>query len=135
MAEEWITITADQVFADNSKEKAGIVVVKGRDDLGETLEGVVNLFRDAIAARGRTLGDAGTVPSAYRRYVINLALWDFISTGVPRNDGIHTKERETAAKEAGEFLKSLREGNADPAGNPSFCRPRRKFTECDEDGI
>jgi hypothetical protein len=56
--------------------------------------------------------------------VINLALWRFITSGVGRNDGLHTKEREAAAKAAESLLESIRNGETavEPPGGWSTGR-------------
>jgi hypothetical protein len=109
MSETWVELTNGEVLAADSAERAAIAAIKKWDDLDAVTSNVVAMFRDAIASRGHTLGDAGTIPSGFKSYAISLALWLFVS-GVAKNESIHTAAREKAAERAEELLQSIREG-------------------------
>lgn len=107
----WITPADSEIFPAAAKERASIVAIKGVDDLAAILAEVIAQFRDAIAGRENPLDDDGTIPSGLAKYARDLALWIFITRGVPENEGIQTKERNDAAKKAEEILKGIRDGD------------------------
>lgn len=107
----WITPTDDEVLSKDSKERAAIVAIKNNDDLADILVEVVAEFRDAIAGRENQLDATdNTLPAGLAKYARDLALWSFITRGVPKNEGLQTKERADAAKKAEDVLQSIRDG-------------------------
>ncbi len=107
----WLTPTDDEVLSKDSKERASIVAIKNKDDLPDILVEVVAEFRDAIAGRENLLDATdNTIPAGLAKYVRDLALWIFITRGVPKNEGIQTKERGDAAKKAEDVLEGIRNG-------------------------
>jgi hypothetical protein len=108
----WITPTDDEVLSKDSKERASIVAIKNKDDLADILVEVVAEFRDAIAGRDNDLDSTdNTLPAGLAKYARDLALWIFVSRGVPQNDGIQTKVRQDAGAKAEEILKGIRDGD------------------------
>jgi hypothetical protein len=108
----WITPTDDEVLSKDAKERASIVAIKNKDDLAPILVEVVAEFRDAIAGRDNDLDATdNTLPAGLAKYARDLALWIFITRGVPKNEGLQTKERADAAKTAEDILKGIRDGN------------------------
>lgn len=106
----WITPTDDEVLAKASQERTSIAAIKGNDDLAQILSEVVADFRDAIAGRENGLDADGTMPIGLAKYARDMALWIFITRGVPKNEGVQTQQRADAAKKAEEMLQGIREG-------------------------
>lgn len=106
----WITPVDTEVLSAQSKERASISAIKGKDDLPQVLAEVVAEFRDAIAGRENALDADGTLPTGLAKYARDMALWIYITRGIPNNDGIQTKERADAAKKAEDVLADIRNG-------------------------
>lgn len=111
----WKTPKDTEVLSKGSKERAAVAAIKGGsgapiDDLADILSEVVAEFRDAIAGRENALDTAGTLPGGLCKYARDLALWIFITRGIPNNDGIQTKERSDAAVKAEAILEDIRNG-------------------------
>lgn len=105
MSESWITLTDADVFAADAKERQSIVAVKRQDDLPDIVAGVTEQVREAYRSGGRAIDDSeGTIPASLKERAIAIALWKFITTGVPENKSVQTATREAAFKEAQEFL-------------------------------
>jgi len=107
MAESWITLVDQDVFGSNAKERQSIVAIKGLDDLGEIVAAVTEQVRDAYHSGGRPLGAEGTIPANLKGRAIAIALWRFVSEGVPKNEGVQTKQREAAYTEATDYLTQI----------------------------
>jgi len=105
----WITLTDNEVLPPG-KERASIAAIKTVDDLANIIQRVTDTFRGAIAGRGYALGDDGTIPSQVAPYVSAMALWMFLTQGVPKNDSVQTKSREAANADALSVLRSISEG-------------------------
>lgn len=134
MTENWITFTDADVLEPTSQERKSIVTVKGRDDLGDICEAVTNQVRQAYLLGSRDVGDAGTIPEGLKAHAIAIAIWRFVSEGVPKNEGIQTKQRESAYRNALDFLTSIAKADVGKATDPSISERRRRFKDCQEEG-
>jgi hypothetical protein len=110
----WITIADTDALPASSAERQNVAAVKGVDDLAACVARAVDAFRAAIASRGHPLDADGTVPQGYAAPVLNLALWWFVSQGVPKNEGLQTAARAGAAQAAEALLDELRLGRTVP---------------------
>ena len=106
----WVTVTDQDILPANSKERIAIVAVKGIDDLPDSVQKVTDSFRGAISARGFELGPDGTIPSSLVRHVQAMALWTFLTQGVPKNESVQTEARKKADSEGASALKAIYEG-------------------------
>lgn len=106
----WITVTDEDVLPKVSKERIQIAAVKGRDDLSDTVQEITETFRAAIAARGFELGADGTIPSGLAHHVQAMALWHFLTQGVPANDKVQTDARKQADDEARKVIDAIYAG-------------------------
>jgi hypothetical protein len=106
----WITLVDQDVLPSGNQERIGIVAAKGIDDLANCVAEAVEAFRSAIASTGNTLGPSGTVPSGFKHYVLGMALWHFVSAGVPQNEALQTPARRDQNSEAEALLRQLRAG-------------------------
>jgi hypothetical protein len=100
----WITITDNDAMAAASSERMSIIAVKGTDDLGDIVAEAIETFRDAIRSSGQPLGPAGTIPLSLKRYVLDWAVWAFVSRGVAKNPAIQDDARKDANDRAEKIL-------------------------------
>lgn len=106
----WITPVDTEVLSAQSKERASVTAIKGKDDLAQILTEVISKFRDAIAGRENVLDKDGTLPAGLADYARDMALWIYITRGVPKNEGIQTKERKDAFDKANTAMEDIRKG-------------------------
>jgi hypothetical protein len=106
----WITPVDSEVLPKTAQERTAIAAIKGVDDLADILAEVVADFRDAIAGRENALDADGMLPQGLAKYARDLALWIFITRGVPKNEGVQTSQRADAAKRAEDMLQGIRDG-------------------------
>ena len=109
MDEQWIELSDTDVMPANSQERIGVSTAKGRDDLQDICDQVVQQVRDAYLSGGRPLGDDGTIPSGLKMRAIAIALWRFITEGVGKNEGVQTRSREDGFKDAVAYLQRIAE--------------------------
>lgn len=129
LPEPWITLTAQDLFADTSQELASIVAIKGKDDRTDIACAVTEQVRDAYRSGGRVLGNAGTIPAPLKERAVSIALWKFITSGVPRSDGVHTKERQKANDDAVDYLNQVATRAVPGIGGVSVVsKEHRQFT-------
>jgi hypothetical protein len=100
----WITVTDDMAMASNSPERLMVVKIKRADDLGDLVAEAVETFRGAIRSSGQPLGPDGTIPMELQRYVLDFAIWAFVSRGVARNPVIQDDSRKEANGRAEKIL-------------------------------
>jgi len=115
----WQAFTDDLVLAEfNDSETDAYNTAKGDDsgtDLDTILAGVVNEFRDALAARGHPLDAAGTLPPGVVPKAVAMVRWRFL-LALPIGKSLLTEERK-AANEAGEkLLEGIRAGKVGIVG-------------------
>jgi hypothetical protein len=135
MSETWVELADSDVMAANSQERVSVAAVKGRDDLQEICGQVVELVRQAYLFSNRDLGAEGTIPSGLKERAAAIALWRFVSEGVAKNEGIQTKQRESAATEARAYLDRIASAEIGKVSAPSVRERRRRFSHREEDGI
>ena len=135
MAETWIKFTDDDVFVANAPERRTIAAVKRRDDLAEIVGQVIGQVRQAYQFSNRELGPEMTIPEGLKARATAIALWRFVTEGVPRNPVLQTKERESAFKEAQDFLEKIANAMIGKVSAPSVGTRHRRFTACDEEGL
>lgn len=136
MSENWIQFTDTDVFAEGSQERIVIAAIKKGDDLAEICGQVTNSIRQAYAFGNKDVGAAAlTIPEGLLGRAIAIALWRFVSEGVPRSPVYQTAQREAAYKEAKEFLDKIASGEFGKVAAPSVGTKHRRFRHCDEDGI
>jgi hypothetical protein len=129
MLENWSQFTDDEVFGANAKERQSIAAIRGRDDLPDICSEVTEQIRQAYIFSNRDLGPDGTIPDGLHGRAIAIATWRFVSEGVPQNEGIQTKQRESAYKEALDYLNSLASVQIGKTASPSFGpKKHRQFT-------
>ena len=121
----WVSVLDTDVLPAASAERASIAAIRGGDDLLSFAAEAVATFRGAIDGRGHSLGPAGTVPPGLKHYAIAMALWHWVSEGVPENDRLQTKARRDNAKEAEEALQAIREGRLTPELPDGYSGPGR----------
>lgn len=115
MPESWINLVDTEVFAPG-KERAAIAAVKGGDDLAAICDEIVEAVRNAYRSGGRVLGPDGQIPSGLLHHASSLALWHFVSVGVPKNDSIQTASRRSGADEAEKYLQLIARRELKDAG-------------------
>jgi hypothetical protein len=107
MNEGWSQLTDDQVLGAGTKERQSIVAIKGKDDLPDICVDATEQIREAYRSGGREVGADGTIPDSMFNRAVAIALWRFVSEGVPQNDGIQTKPRKSDFDEAIEYLRKI----------------------------
>lgn len=135
MSESWVNLVDADVMAAASAERISVATAKGGDDLGEICGQVTEQIRQAYEFSNRELGAAGTIPAGLKGRAVAIALWRFVSEGVAKNEGIQTKQRESAATAAREYLDKISAGEIGKASGPSIHRKRRRFSEREQNGI
>ncbi len=119
------------------------MAVKGADDLAEIITECVESFRDAIRFGGQPLGPDGTIPRSLKQYIIDRAIWLFLTRGVAENPAIQSKSRRQAADRAETIMDKIMEGRLkvgadDPAATISHgvsaVRPGKKVQNWDKLG-
>src|SRR4051812_26258211 len=120
MSETWSQFTDDEVFGANVKERQSIAAIRGKDDLANICGQVTDQIRQAYILSNRTLGTDGMIPDGLHGRAIAIATWRFVSEGVPKNEGVQTKQREDAYKEALDFLSQLMTVQIGKSAAPSF---------------
>jgi hypothetical protein len=92
----WNTIQeSDVLTALSPAEQAKLVAVQSAtDNLPAILARAVNACRSAVISGGGQIDQPGTVPDLFRREVIAIALWDWI-TSIPKlSDTMASKNRQ-----------------------------------------
>lgn len=135
MAENWIQLADTDVFSATSAERLTIAGIKRVDDLSDICAQVTLMVRQAYILSNRDLGDDGTIPEGLKDRAISIAMWRFISTGVPRMPAIQTRERQEAAKEARTFLDSISHAQVGTTTTPAIGCKRHTFGPRHEDGV
>lgn len=135
MAENWIDFTDGDVLEPTSKERQSIAAVKGRDDLADICAEVIDQVRQAYAFGNRDLGPDGQIPQGLKSRAIAIAIWRFVSEGVPKNESIQTKQRESAFDEATKYLERIGEVSIGKTSEPSVSTTTPKFDQASQDGI
>jgi hypothetical protein len=139
MNESWSYFTDDEVFAANVKERQSIAAIRGKDDLPDICEQVTGQIRQVYIFSNRELGAEGTIPDGLKSRAIAIATWRFVSEGVPQNDALQTKARQTANDEAVKFLSEIASVHIGRTSMPAFgtrgtTLPPRHFTDTTQDG-
>lgn len=88
-------------------ERLNIASVKGVDDLGDIVQECVETFRDAIRSSGQQLGPDGTIALGLKQYVLDRAIWIFVSRGVGQNNAVQSPARKDAATRAEAILDKI----------------------------
>ena len=135
MSETWVILVDDEVLTGGCAERLTVAGIKNRDDLGEICAQVTEQVRQAYEMSSRDLGAEGTIPLGLKARAIAIALWRFVSEGVPRIEKIQTKEREASAREAREYLDMIARVDIGGTTSPSVGEKWRRFGHCQEDGI
>ena len=135
MSESWITLTDSDVMTADAAERGTVVAIKKRDDLGEICAAVTEEVRQAYLFSNRDLGPDGTIPSGLRARAIAMAIWRFVSEGLPRVEKLQTKERQEAATAARDYLAQIASADIGKVSAPSVGRKRRLFSLREQDGI
>jgi hypothetical protein len=135
MSETWVEFADADVLPGNSAERVSVATVKGGDDLQRICDQVVEQIRQAYLFSNRDLGPDGTIPSGLMERAVALALWRFVSEGVAKNEGIQTKQRESAATEARTYLTQIASAEVGKVSGPSVGRKHRRFRHSQEEGI
>lgn len=139
MMEPWSYFTDDEVFGANVKERQSIAVIRGKDDLPDICAQVTGQIRQAYIFSNRELGAEGTIPDGLKARAVAIATWRFVSEGVPQNDSLQTKARQTANAEAVNYLNQIASVKIGKTGTPAFGNrgtdlPARQFTDTTQDG-
>lgn len=135
MSENWIDFTDDDVLAAASPERKSVVAIKRRDDLADICGQVVTQIREAYALSNRDLGADGQIPEGLKARALAIALWRFVSEGVPSNKALQTRQREDAAKEANEFIQKIASVEIGRPASPAMGKRVRRFSHRQEDGV
>ena len=135
MSETWIGLADAEVLAPDSAERLTVAKIKQRDDLAEICDQVMSQVRQAYELSNRDVGEAGTIPAGLKGRAVAIALWRFVSEGVPKLPAIQTKEREAAARAAGEYLDRIAAAEIGNASAPSVGKRHRVFGHRQENGI
>jgi hypothetical protein len=140
MSETWVNFTDSDVMMPNLAERVSIVTIKKRDDLPEICAQVTTQIRQAYENGGREVpsGDEneGTIPEGLKARAIAIALWRFVSEGVPKNEGIQTRAREAAYKEATDFLEKIAQREIKSPGSAQIVSSQtRQATRAKLDGL
>jgi hypothetical protein len=139
MIESWSYFTDDEVFAANVKERQSIAAIRGKDDLPDICVQATGQIRQAYIFSNRELGPDGTIPDGLKAHAIAIATWRFVSEGVPQNDGLQTKARQTANATAINYLNEIASVKIGKTASPAFGErgsniPARDFTDTTQDG-
>jgi len=139
MTESWSYFTDDEVFGANVKERQSIAAIRGKDDLPDICAQVTGQIRQAYIFSNRELGLDGTIPDGLKSHAIAIATWRFVSEGVPQNDGLQTKARQTANVAAINYLNEIASVKIGKTASPAFGPrgsdlPARHFTDTTQDG-
>ncbi|HXT10384.1 MAG TPA: hypothetical protein VN873_02390 [Candidatus Angelobacter sp.] len=137
--ETWTYFTDDEVFGANVKERQSIAAIRGKDDLPDICAQVTGQIRQAYLFSNRELGPDGTIPDGLKLRAIAIATWRFVSEGVPQNEGLQTKARQTANTEALNYLNQITSVKIGKTSTPAFGQrgidlPPRQFTDTTQDG-
>lgn len=137
--EPWSYFTDDEVFGANVKERQSIAAIRGKDDLPDICEQVTGQIRQAYIFSNRELGADGTIPDGLKSRAIAMATWRFVSEGVPQNDALQTKARQSANAEAINFLNQIASLKIGKTSTPAFGKrrpglPARRFTDATQEG-
>ena len=139
MTESWSYFTDDEVFGASVKERQSIAAIRGKDDLPDICAQVTGQIRQAYIFSNRELGLDGTIPDGLKSHAIAIATWRFVSEGVPQNDGLQTKARQTANVAAINYLNEIASVKIGKTASPAFGPrgsdlPARHFTDTTQDG-
>jgi hypothetical protein len=139
MNEPWSYFTDDEVFGANVKERQSVAAIRGRDDLPDICAQVTGQIRQAYIFSNRELGAAGTIPDGLKSHAIAIATWRFVSEGVPQNDALQTKARQSANTAAINYLNEIASLKIGRTGTPAFGKrgsdlPAREFTDTTQVG-
>jgi hypothetical protein len=139
MIETWSYFTDDEVFGANVKERQSIAAIRGKDDLPDICAQVTSQIRQAYIFSNRELGPDGTIPDGLKFHAIAIATWRFVSEGVPHNDGLQTKARQSANVTAINYLNEIASVKIGKSATPAFGKrgtdlPPRQFTDNTQDG-
>lgn len=139
MNEPWSYFTDDEVFGADVRERQSIAAIRGKDDLPDICAQVTGQIRQAYIFSNRELGAEGTIPDGLKSRAIAIATWRFVSEGVPQNDALQTKSRQTANAEAINYLGQIASLKIGKTSTPVFGRrgtdlPPRHFTDTTQDG-
>jgi len=139
MQETWSYFTDDEVFGANVKERQSIAAIRGKDDLPDICAQVIGQIRQAYIFSNRELGPDGTIPDGLKLHAVAIATWRFVSEGVPQNDALQTKARQTANTAAINYLNEIASVKIGKTATPAFGErgsdiPARHFTDTTQDG-
>jgi len=139
MNESWSYFTDDEVFGANVKERQSIAAIRGKDDLPDICAQVTAQIRQAYLFSNRELGPDGTIPDGLKAQAVAIATWRFVSEGIPQNDSLQTKARQTANIEALHYLDQIASVKIGRTATPVFGKrgtdlPARHFTDTTQDG-
>ena len=139
MQETWSYFTDDEVFGANVKERQSIAAIRGKDDLPDICAQVTGQIRQAYIFSNRELGPDETIPDGLKSQAIAIATWRFVSEGVPQNDALQTKARQTASTAAINYLNEIAAVKIGRTATPAFGQrgpdlPARHFTDTTQDG-
>lgn len=137
--ETWSYFTDDEVFGANVRERQSIAAIRGKDDLPDICGQVTAQIRQAYLFSNREIGPDGTIPEGLKSRAIAMATWRFVSEGVPQNDALQTKARQTANAEAIAYLEQIASVKIGKTSTPSFGErssdlPERQFTNDTQNG-
>lgn len=137
--ETWSYFTDDEVFGANVRERQSIAAIRGKDDLPDICAQVTAQIRQAYIFSNRELGPDGTIPDGLKSRAIAMATWRFVSEGVPQNDALQTKARQTANAEAIVYLDQIASVKIGKTSAPNFGKrgvdlPERQFTNDTQNG-
>lgn len=133
--ENWVELVDTDVLSATHPERLTVASIKRGDDLTDICAQVVVMVRQAYILSNRDLGPDGTIPEGLKDRAVSIALWRFITTGVPALPKIQTRERQEAAKEARAFLDSISRMEMGKASSPSIGGRPHRFGPRHEDGI
>lgn len=139
MTESWSYFTDDEVFGANVKERQSIAAIRGKDDLPDICAQVTGQVRQAYIFSNRELGPEGTIPDGLKSHAVAIATWRFVSEGVPQNDALQSKARQTANATAINYLNEIASVKIGKTAMPAFGKrgsdlPARNFSDTTQDG-
>jgi hypothetical protein len=134
MSENWIGFTDADVLGATSAERMTIAGIKRRDDLADICSQVIGQVRQAYQLSNRDLGPDGTVPEGFKARAVAIALWRFVSEGVPALPKMQTKERKDASEEATKYLAQISSAEVGKASSPSVGSRTRRFSQREQEG-
>ncbi len=139
MIESWSYFTDDEVFGANVKERQSIAAIRGKDDLPDICTQVAGQIRQAYLFSNRELGPDGTIPDGLKSYAVAIATWRFVSEGVPQNDALQSKARQSANTAAINYLNEIASVKIGRTATPAFGTrgtdlPSRNFTGTTQNG-